>query len=47
MVRMIEEIKKVLGSFKYKFNYGEIRSKTEESAKSSGYIFEHQILPIK
>ncbi len=44
----IEEQSNLFGKkYEYKFNYGEIRSKTEESAKSSGYIFEYQILPIK
>lgn len=33
--------------FEYKFNYKEIRSKIEEAAKSAGYKFEYQILPVK
>jgi len=33
--------------YEYKFDYKDIRSKVEEVAKSGGYAFEYQILPVK
>lgn len=33
--------------FDYKFDYKEIRNKIEKLAKSNGYEFKYQILPIK
>ena len=33
--------------YEYTFDYKEIRSKVEEVAKSGGYTFEYQILPVK
>lgn len=33
--------------FDYKFDYKEIRSKVEETAKAAGYEFKYQILPVK
>jgi len=44
----IEEQSNLFGKkFEYKFDYKEIRSKAEETAKSADYRFEYQILPIK
>ena len=44
----IEEQSNLFGKkFEYKFDYKEIRSKTEEAAKFADYRFEYQILPIK
>jgi len=44
----IEEQSNLFGKkFEYKFNYKEIRSKVEETAKSADYRFEYQILPVK
>lgn len=44
----IEEQSNLFGKkFEYKFNYKEIRSKVEETAKSSGFEFKYQILPVK
>jgi len=44
----IEEQSNLFGKkFEYKFDYKEIRSKVEESAKSEDYKFEYQILPVK
>jgi len=33
--------------FEYKFDYKDIRSKIESIAKSAGYEFKYQILPVK
>lgn len=33
--------------YEYTFDYKDIRSKVEEVAKSRGYTFEYQILPVK
>lgn len=44
----IEEQSNLFGKkFEYKFDYKEIRTKIEEAAKSAGYKFEYQILPVK
>ncbi|MFZ2125307.1 MAG: hypothetical protein WA087_00900 [Candidatus Saccharimonadales bacterium] len=44
----IEEQSNLFGKkFEYKFNYHEIRSKTEQTAKDDGYTFEYKILPVK
>lgn len=44
----IEEQSNLFGKkFDYKFDYKEIRSKVEKTAKSSGYRFEYHILPVK
>ena len=44
----IEEQSNLFGKkFEYKFDYKEIRTKAEEAAKSAGYRFEYQILPLK
>jgi len=43
----IEEQSNMFGKkFEYKFDYKEIRSKVEELAKTNGYRFEYQILPV-
>lgn len=33
--------------YQYKFNYSDIRNRAEEIAKSNGYSFEYQILPVR
>jgi hypothetical protein len=44
----IEEQSNLFGKkFDYNFDYAEIRSKIEEIAKSAGYEFKYQILPVK
>jgi hypothetical protein len=44
----IEEQSNLFGKkYEYKFDYKEIRSKTEEAVKSAGYGFEYQILAVK
>jgi len=44
----IEEKSNLFGKkFAYKFDYKEVRSKIEETAKGAGFKFEHQILPVK
>lgn len=44
----IEEKSNLFGKkFEYKFDYKEVRSKIEETAKSAGFKFEYQILPVK
>jgi hypothetical protein len=44
----IEEQSNLFGkNFEYKFDYKEIRAKIENMAKSAGYKFEYQILPVK
>ena len=43
----IEEKSDLFGKiFEYKFDYKEVRSKIEEIAKSAGFKFEYQILPV-
>lgn len=44
----IEEQSKLFGKdYSYQFNYGEIRTKVQETAVRAGYKFEYQILPVK
>ena len=44
----IQEQSNLFGKkFEYKFDYKEIRSKAEVTAKSADYRFEYQILPLK
>jgi hypothetical protein len=44
----IEEQSNLFGKkFEYKFDYREIRSKVEQTAKDDGYAFEYKILPVK
>ena len=44
----IEEKSNLYGKkFEYKFDYKEVRSKIEETAKRAGFEFEYQILPVK
>ncbi len=44
----IEEKFNLFGkTFQYNFDYKEIRSKVEESAKSAGYTFTYQIFPVR
>ncbi|MCX6809593.1 MAG: hypothetical protein NTZ65_02495 [Candidatus Berkelbacteria bacterium] len=44
----IEEQSNLFGkNFEYKFNYKEIRSKVDATAKKAGYKFEYQILPVR
>ena len=44
----IEELSNLFGKeYKYKFDYSEIRSKVETTAKSADYRFEYQVLPVK